>query len=348
MSLPPIRRAFVRDLGDDPGFRALLTAASDATGPALDALVETIADLDLLVALDEHGTPVALAVSRRLDRHAVEIDYLAVAPELQHSGMATALVHRVREESAAMVVARTDQDAIGFYLATGFQCSDSAPDPRWPGRPRHLCVLSHPPLVRDAEPDDGSLEWIHGSPVPAPVRVLPPSAAWPADFAALAGVIHGALGAGVLALEHLGSTSVPGLPAKPVIDVVLTLEDPDQEERYVPLLEAAGFIFRLREPGWYRHRLLVAGPGLPAANVHVLAPGSPETARMKAFRDWLRTHEDDRLAYARIKRDMAAATNERGGGAGLVMDYNKAKEPFIRALNAKIHRDTSEGGPFGG
>lgn len=341
MSTPIIRSAAVRDLGDDPRFRALLTLASEATGPALDDLVRGIADLELLVAVDGHGTPAALAVYRRLDRHAVEIEYLAVDPGLRRSGVATALVHLVRDASAAMVVARTDTDAVGFYRAAGFRCSDSPPDLRWPGRRRHLCVLPHVPLVRDPEPADGGVEWIHGSPAPAPVLVVPPSPTWPQDFEELAAAVRHALGHRALAIEHLGSTSVPGLPAKPVIDVVLTVEDPDLEGRYVPMLEAAGFIFRLREPGWYRHRLLVAGPGsgLPAANVHVLAPGCPETARMAAFRDWLRTHEADRVAYARIKSEQAAATNDRGGGAGLVMDYNRAKEPFILALYARIYQD---------
>jgi GrpB-like predicted nucleotidyltransferase (UPF0157 family) len=157
-------------------------------------------------------------------------------------------------------------------------------------------------------------------------------------------VIRGALGDRALAIEHLGSTSVPGLPAKPIIDVVLTLQDPDRESQYVPALEEAGFLFRLREPGWYRHRLLIAGTdsGLPTANVHVFAAGCPETARMVAFRGWLRAHEADRIAYARIKRQTAAETNERGQGTGLVMDYNRAKEPFIRVLYAKIYQGTDE------
>lgn len=347
MNTPEITSARSAGFATNTAFRALLTAASDATGADLDALIDEIKDRELLVAVDEHGVPTALAAYRRLDRHSVEIEYLAVAPQQRRSGVATALVHRVREISAAMVVARTDEDAIGFYRAIGFHCTDTPPDPRRPGRRRHLCVLPHPPLVREPEPDDGNVEWIRAKPSPVPVVVLPPSPTWPQDFAALAGVIRRALGDRALAIEHLGSTSVPGLPAKPIIDVVLTVQDPDRESDYVPLLEAAGFIFRLRESGWYRHRLLVSGPdaGLPAANVHVLAPGCPETARMVAFRDWLRTHEADRAAYSLIKRATAAAINERGGGTGLVMDYNKAKEPFIRALYARIHQIPAASGP---
>ncbi|MDO5745480.1 MAG: GrpB family protein, partial [Micrococcaceae bacterium] len=220
------------------------------------------------------------------------------------------------------------------------QTSDLAPDPRWPSRRRYLCVLRLGALLRELEADSGSLEWITGSPTAQPVRVVPASAAWSEHYAALADRLGGALGAGAWAIEHVGSTSVHGLDAKPLIDVVLTVPDPDNEALYVPLLEAAGLVLRLREPRWYRHRLLVpaADSGLPEANIHVFAPGSPETSRMLAFRDWLRTHEADRDAYARIKRAAAAQINDAGGGKGLVMDYNAAKEPFMLGLLERILR----------
>jgi GrpB-like predicted nucleotidyltransferase (UPF0157 family)/GNAT superfamily N-acetyltransferase len=338
MSTPEITSTSGAGFATNPAFRALLTAASGATGADLDAVVEEIKDLELLVAPDAGGEPAALAAYLRIDGFAVEIEYLAVAPALQSQGLATALVRRIQADEAAMVVARTDDDAIGFYRVAGFHAGDSPPDSRWPGRRRYLCVLPHLPLLRNPQSDDGGVEWIHGEPSPAPVHVVPASPHWAGDFDALAGRLRDALGSRALALEHLGSTSVPGLWAKPVIDVVLTVEDPDLEDHYVPLLEAAGFVFRLRERSWYGHRLLVSGPGsgLPAANIHVFAPGCPETARMLAFRQWLRTHPADLDAYARIKRASAERINERGGGAGLVMDYNRAKEPFIHGLYARI------------
>lgn len=338
MSTPRITSARNAGFAANPAFRALLAEASGATGADLDALLTGINDLELLVVPDAAGEPAALAAYRRIDAFAVELKYLAVAPALRRQGVATALVRRIRSEESAMVVARTDDDAVGFHRAVGFEVSDSPPDPRRPSRGSRLCVLPHLPLLRNPVPDDGSVEWIQAKPEPAPVRVVPPSASWPRDFAALAGHLRDALGSRALALEHLGSTSVQGLWAKPVIDVVLTVEDPGDEEHYVPRLEAAGFVFRLREHGWYRHRLLVSGPesGLPAANIHVFAPGCPETARMLAFRQWLRTHPADLEAYARIKQASAERINERGGGAGLVMDYNRAKEPFIRDLYARI------------
>jgi GrpB-like predicted nucleotidyltransferase (UPF0157 family)/GNAT superfamily N-acetyltransferase len=341
MSTPHISRARSAGFTTNPAFRALLTAASDATGADLEALLDEIKDRDLLVVLDSAGEPSALAVYRRINAFTVEIQYLAVAPQVRHHGVATALVRRIQENEAAMVLARTDDDAIGFYRATGFQISDSPSDPRWPARRRYLCVLPHLPLLRHPITDDGPVEWIHGEPAPAPVLVHPPSASWPQDFAALAERIGTALGPGALAIEHLGSTSVPGLPAKPVIDVVLSVADPESEADYVDALIAAGFIFRLRESGWYGHRLFVAGPGEQAANIHIFAIGSPETSRMRLFRDWLTTHETDREAYARIKLASAALINESGGGMGLVMDYNRDKEPFIRELYQRILRNDS-------
>lgn len=338
MSTPEITVARSAGFATNPAFRALLTDASDATGTELDALVNEIAGMELLLVTDCRGNPQALAVYERLDRYAVEIQYLAVAPELRRRGVARALVESVQEREPAMVVARTDDDAIGFYRNSGFQCSDSAEDPRWPRARRYLCVLPHLPMVRHPESDGSSVEWVNGSPAPAHVEVVEPRESWPGDFAALAGAIAAALGAKALSIEHLGSTSVPGLAAKPVIDIVLTVADPAAEKEYVPELEAAGFALRLREPHWYGHRLLVAAPGsgYPAVNLHVFAPGCPETSRMRSFRDWLRRHPAAREQYARIKRTAADQVNERG--PALVMDYNAVKEPHIQDLYALIYR----------
>ena len=95
-----------------------------------------------------------------------------------------------------------------------------------------------------------------------------------------------ALGDRVLTLEHVGSTSVPDLPAKPVIDIDLTVADSSDEAAYVPALEEAGFALRIREPRWHEHRCLVSFA--PAANLHVWSPGSPEAIRHHMFHDWLR------------------------------------------------------------
>lgn len=339
MNTPEITSASNAGFATNPAFRALLTEASDATGADLEALLRQIAGMKLLVVPGPRGDPLAIAVYRRLDACAVEIEYLAVNPSLRRTGVGQALVNRVRDLEAAMVVARTDADAIGFYRAAGFQCSDTATDPRWPDEHRYLCVLPHLPLVKHPETDSTSVEWVNGSPVPVQVAVVAPRDSWVDDFAALAGRIRSVLGARAVAVEHLGSTAVPGLPAKPVIDVVLTVADPAAEDDYVRDLQAEGFALRLREPRWYAHRLLVAaeGSGLVPVNLHVFAVGCPETSRMRSYRDWLRHHPADRDEYARIKISAATEVNGRGGGSGLVMDYNAVKEPFIRDLHARIY-----------
>lgn len=126
---------------------------------------------------------------------------------------------------------------------------------------------------------------------------------WPRQFATEAARIRAALGARVLLLEHAGSTSVPGLAAKPIIDIVLVVRDSSDEAAYVPPLEAVGYVLRVREPEWYQHRVLKRVD--PAVNLHVFSPGCPETERMLLMRDWLRTHEDDRDLYERTKRELA-------------------------------------------
>lgn len=126
---------------------------------------------------------------------------------------------------------------------------------------------------------------------------------WPRQFATEAARIRAALGAHVLLLEHAGSTSVPGLAAKPIIDIVLVVRDSSDEAAYVPPLEAVGYVLRVREPDWYQHRVLKRVD--PAVNLHVFSPGCPETERMLLMRDWLRTHEDDRDLYERTKRELA-------------------------------------------
>lgn len=126
---------------------------------------------------------------------------------------------------------------------------------------------------------------------------------WPRQFATEAARIRAALGVRVLLLEHAGSTSVPGLAAKPIIDIVLVVRDSSDEAAYVPPLEAVGYVLRVREPDWYQHRVLKRVD--PAVNLHVFSPGCPETERMLLMRDWLRAHEDDRDLYERTKRELA-------------------------------------------
>jgi GrpB-like predicted nucleotidyltransferase (UPF0157 family) len=115
------------------------------------------------------------------------------------------------------------------------------------------------------------------------------------------------LGGGVLRLEHVGSTSVPGLVAKPIIDILLVIADPANEAAYVPALERAGYVLRIREPDWYQHRMLKRVE--PAVHLHVFGPGGREEIdRMIRLRDRLRSDPGDRERYAQTKIGLAART----------------------------------------
>ncbi|ATY62370.1 GrpB domain protein [Cordyceps militaris] len=165
----------------------------------------------------------------------------------------------------------------------------------------------------------------------APLAITEAQPSWASRFAALEARIRAALGASALAISHVGSTSVPGLPAKDIIDIDLTVGDVDDEASYAPALEAQGFHFRSRERSWHGHRFFL-GYSDNWCNLHVWGPGCPETRRHLLMRDWLRAHAEDCEAYAAVKREAAAATNEVGGNG---MDYNLRKEGWIREL---LHR----------
>ncbi len=167
-----------------------------------------------------------------------------------------------------------------------------------------------------------------GRPRHRPITVVPYDDAWPAAFAEVERTVRAALGERVLALSHVGSTSVPGLAAKPVIDVDLTVADSADEPAYLPPLEAAGFSLRVREPDWEEHRLFT-DEGLDT-HLHVFSPGSPELARHLLFRDWLREHREDRAVYGAFKQELA----QRGFTDG--MDYNNHKSALVYDIYERV------------
>ena len=154
-----------------------------------------------------------------------------------------------------------------------------------------------------------------------------PDPGWPRRYRELAARIREALGWRVLELEHVGSTSVPGLPAKPIIDIDLTVADSGREQDYVPALEAAGFTLTIREPWWCGHRMLRTDE--PRCNLHVFGPDSPELVRHRIFREWLRGNPADRDMYAAAKRRAASEANAQSEH---VMQYNARKERVIREI----------------
>ncbi|MFT4136458.1 GrpB family protein [Microbacterium sp.] len=166
-------------------------------------------------------------------------------------------------------------------------------------------------------------------PVPiARVEVVAPDPAWPAWFAGVRDRIAVALGERALAIEHVGSTAVPDLWAKPVIDIDLTVADSADEAAWLPDLEAAGFVLTRREPHWEEHRMLHGAE--PRTNLHVWSATAREPRRHRMFRDWLRAHPEDRVRYAEVKRAVAAE------GYTEEMLYNNAKAWVIYDLYEKI------------
>jgi GrpB-like predicted nucleotidyltransferase (UPF0157 family) len=126
---------------------------------------------------------------------------------------------------------------------------------------------------------------------------------WPQLFAQEKERIQAALGDRILMIEHVGSTSVPGLAAKPRIDVLLVVASSADEPAYAPPLEAAGYVLRIREPDWHEHRVF-KGPDTDV-NLHVFSAESPEIGRMLLFRDWLHSNISDRQLYEQTKRRLA-------------------------------------------
>ncbi len=143
-------------------------------------------------------------------------------------------------------------------------------------------------------------------PLNGPIVLADYDPQWPQLFKRERDRIRAALGERVVLLEHVGSTSVPGLAAKPRIDLLLVVPDSADELSYVPPLEAAGYVLRIREPEWYEHRVF-KGPDTDV-NLHVFSPGCVEIERMLRFRDWLRANAADRQLYERTKRELAGRT----------------------------------------
>ena len=152
--------------------------------------------------------------------------------------------------------------------------------------------------------------------------------AWPARFERERDRVRRALGASADRIEHIGSTAVPGLAAKPIIDVLVAVADPDDDALIVAAMEAAGYELRVREPG---HRMFRT----PARDVHVhiRSERDPELLRHLSFRDRLRRSPDDRLAYQRLKRELATRDWDD------INEYAEAKGPFIAAVLAGEDRD---------
>jgi GrpB-like predicted nucleotidyltransferase (UPF0157 family) len=167
------------------------------------------------------------------------------------------------------------------------------------------------------------------------IQVVDYDPEWPRLFQREAQRINEVLGQRVVRLEHIGSTSVPGLAAKPIIDILLVVPDSSDEPSYVPDLEAAGYVLVIREPEWYQHRCF-KGPDTNI-NLHVYSPGCPEIERYLVFRDRLRGRPDERAHYQRVKRELS----ERDWA--YVQQYADAKTEVVESIIARAQAATAGG-----
>lgn len=188
--------------------------------------------------------------------------------------------------------------------------------------------------------DGGDVVYVGAHPTEYTLRIVEPDLGWAQRYAAFAADIVAALGDRVLDIQHVGSTAVPGLPAKPIIDIDLTVPDPIDEATYVPSLEAMGFVHWLTEPQWHQHRLL-KHLDEPRVHLHVFGPDCPEVIRHRMFRDWLIAHPEDLDRYAAAKRlaaDRMVATGDDNGALGFGMRYNRIKEPVVHEIYERMFR----------
>ena len=186
--------------------------------------------------------------------------------------------------------------------------------------------------MSDERQDELDRAWIDGAPRhDATIHLAPYDGDWPNLYEREAARIRAALGDRVRELEHVGSTSVPGLSAKPVIDIVLGVDDSADEDSYVPDLVAAGYRLTIREPDWHEHRLF-KGPDTNV-NLHTFTDGSSEIRRLVAFRDRLRRHPEELATYETAKRELAGRT------WAFVQDYADAKGAVVEAIIARALAD---------
>ena len=195
-------------------------------------------------------------------------------------------------------------------------------------------------IVTFNDVDDPDL-WIRPDLPHAPIEFVDHDPAWAEHYSQLSKQILTRLGDTALGIAHVGSTSVPGLAAKPIIDIALVVADPRAESDFRPLLNLLGFELVIREPAWYQHRMfkhLDEPSGVPIApmcNLHVFGPRCPEVARMRLFRNWLISNPDDRNRYQAAKLRSVTEANAAGE---TVMEYNARKQCVIRDIYRNIFR----------
>ncbi|KAG9530945.1 UPF0157-domain-containing protein, partial [Aureobasidium melanogenum] len=168
-----------------------------------------------------------------------------------------------------------------------------------------------------------------------PLEVVAYNPSWPDIFLEMKARITTALGETAVAVHHTGSTSVPGLPAKNIIDIDLVVRDITNEAEYVDKLESAGFKFLLREPHWHEHRFFYTYQP-HAVNLHVWSPDCPEVVRHQIFRQRLLDCPEDMALYLKAKELAASQIRDQGGD---MAGYNLLKEDTIRQILRNAFKD---------
>ena len=186
-----------------------------------------------------------------------------------------------------------------------------------------------PPDPNDVAAYDELEQRLIGGPRPltGPIELRDYDPRWPDLYAEHAARLRAALGDRAVRVEHVGSTSVPGLAAKPIIDIALEVPDTTDEPAYISDLEVAGYVLRFREPEWFEHRLF----NTPErdVNLHVFSAGCSETDRMVRFCDWLRGNDADRELYLQTKRELAARDWK------YMQQYADAKTSVVQEIMAR-------------
>ena len=178
-------------------------------------------------------------------------------------------------------------------------------------------------------------ELIGGVEAPA-VVVVPYRQEWPETFDRHRARIAATLGAGAVGIDHIGSTAVPGLAAKPIVDTLVVVADSADEDSYLPAMERAGYVLRVREPDFEEHRMFRTPER--DVHVHVLSVGSPEIERYLRLRDALRAAPFLRARYQALKQTLAAQDWQDMNA------YAQAKSVMIETIIQWSWR-TDPGGP---
>lgn len=190
----------------------------------------------------------------------------------------------------------------------------------------------------DYSEEDIHASWVDQAPVlNSTVTLAEYDPRWPVLYEREAARIREILGDRVVQLEHVGSTSVPGLCAKPIVDIMLIVPDSSDESAYLPDLENAGYRLVIREPDWEAHRAF-KGPDTNI-NLHVYSPSTDQIERYRLFRERMRAHDDERDLYAATKRELAQRTWK------YIQQYADAKTAVIDEIIARA-RAAEQAAPY--